>query len=497
MFKKILIANRGEIALRIHRACREMGIKTVAVYSEADRKSLHVRWADQAYCIGPPPVSESYLDMERIIEKAKESGAEAIHPGYGFLAENAAFSDAVEAAGLVFIGPTGDVIRAMGDKIEARRLMTDAGVPVMPGSGGEIATVEALREETERTGYPLMIKASAGGGGKGIRIVEKPEDLEHAFDMARSEAGKSFGNPMVYVERYLKNPRHIEFQVMADNHGNVIHLCERECSIQRRHQKIIEETPSPLVNAAMRAKMGEVAVQACRSIGYRNAGTIEFLAEEDRSFYFLEMNTRLQVEHPITESITNIDLVKLQLRVAYGEKLPITQEQVQTKGHSIEARVYAEDPDQGFLPSIGTIENLDLPGGARVRVDSGLFKGMVVSLYYDPMLAKLIVTEANREEAIKRLKRSLGEFHVSGVKTNIPFLLAIIETDEFREGRYHTGFVEKNLDEILSKGGPQHLEDVAMVAATISHVLRKNESKHYQRKNTSSSGWTLSYRPGR
>jgi acetyl-CoA carboxylase biotin carboxylase subunit len=497
MFKKILVANRGEIALRIIRACREMGIRSVAVYSEADRKGLPVRWADQAFCIGPATVAESYLNAERILDVARKTGAEAIHPGYGFLAENGGFADACEAAGLVFIGPGGDVIRSMGDKIEARRLMMEAEVPVMPGSRNEIASIEALRQEGLQTGFPLMIKAAGGGGGKGIRIVDDPKNLERAFEMARSEAQKSFGNPTVYVERYLKNPRHIEFQVMADHHGNAIHLCERECSIQRRHQKIIEEAPSPFVDPRLREKMGEVAVRACRSIGYRNAGTVEFLVEENKHFYFLEMNTRLQVEHPITEQITGIDLVKMQLRVAAGERLAMNQADVQTKGHAIEARIYAEDPDSGFMPSVGRIFNLDLPTGARVRVDSSLFKGMEVSLFYDPMLAKLVVTESSRKEAIQRLKRSLSEFHVSGVTTNISFLLALLETDAFREGRYHTGYVEQELAAILKWGGAERLEDVALIATALSHMARSNESKHFSRSGGRTGAWAASFRPER
>jgi len=386
-------------------------------------------------------------------------------------------------------------MHSMGDKIEARRLMTEAGVPIMPGSGGEIATFEELSLEAKKIGFPLMIKASGGGGGKGIRIVEDPKDLKKSFDMARSEATKAFQNSTVYVERYLKNPRHIEFQVMADNFGNVVHLCERECSIQRRHQKIIEETPSPLVDEDMRRRMGDVAVKACKSIGYRNAGTVEFLAEEDRSFYFLEMNTRLQVEHPITEQITGFDLVQMQIKVAAGEPLEIAQDDVKPKGHSIEARIYAEDPSNNFMPSIGVVDSLCLPGGARVRVDSGLFKGMDVSLFYDPMLAKLIVTESTREGAILKLKRSLSEFHVSGVRTNIPFLLAIIDTPAFLEGHYHTGYVEQNLESILKNDGPEQARDIALIAAALSHLTRKDKSRHYSRNKEGRNDWVGSFRP--
>ena len=497
MFKKVLIANRGEIALRVIRACHELQIRSVAVYSEADRKSLHVRWADEAYLLGPPPVQESYLNRDAILAAAKKSGAEAIHPGYGFFSENGDFAEACADEGIAFIGPSARVIRSMGDKITARRLMTEAGVPIMPGSGDEIADFDTLKVEAERIGFPVMIKASGGGGGKGIRIVEDPGELKSAFEMARSEAGKAFGNPAVYIERYLKNPRHIEVQVMGDSHGDVVHLCERECSVQRRHQKIIEETPSPLVTPEMREAMGAVAVKACKAIGYENAGTVEFLAEENRNFYFLEMNTRLQVEHPITEQITGLDLVKMQLAVAAGEALPIVQEDVKPKGHSIEARVYAEDPTNNFMPDVGRVENLYLPAGARVRVDSSLFKGMEVSLFYDPMLAKLVVTESTREAAIWRLKRCLGEFYVSGVRTNIPFLLSIIETRAFREGCYHTGFVEKNLDEILAFGGPENMENIALVAAALSHLKRKSESRRLNGGSKNRSDWVSAFRPGR
>jgi len=497
VFKKVLIANRGEIALRVIRSCREMGIESVAVYSEADRDSLHVRWADEAWCIGPPPSSESYLCADKILDVARRSGAEAIHPGYGFLAENAGFADACEEAGFVFVGPPGNVIRAMGDKIEARRLMSGADVPVMPGTEGEIATIDELKATAESVGFPMMIKASGGGGGKGIRIVHEASEMEKAFDMARSEAGKAFGNPTVYVERYLKNPRHIEFQVMADNHGNVIHLFERECSIQRRHQKIIEETPSPLVDEKMRRQMGDVAIRACTSIGYRNAGTVEFLADENRKFYFLEMNTRLQVEHPITEQVTGIDLVRLQLDIASGVPLSIRQSDLKQRGHSIEARICAEDVASGFLPSIGRVTSLDIPGGSGVRLDSALFKGMDIPVYYDPMLAKLVVRGATRDRAIDRLKRCLGELHIIGVSTNVSFLLAILETNAFQSGAYHTGYVEESLDGILKKTGPEKSENIALAAAILSHTQRKHRSRQLQGRSQSGlSPWTAAFRPG-
>ena len=496
-FKKLLVANRGEIALRIIRTCREMGIESVAVYSDADRDSLHVRWADEAYRIGPAPSSESYLKIDAILEAARASGAEAIHPGYGFLAENAAFSEACAEAGIVFVGPSGRVIRAMGDKIEARKLMIAAKVPVMPGTEGEITTAAELEDVAETIGFPMMIKASGGGGGKGIRIVHSADEMTRAFDMARSEAKKAFGNPAVYVERYLQNPHHIEFQVMADNHGRVIHLCERECSIQRRHQKIIEETPSPFVTDDMRTRMGEVAVRASAAIGYRNAGTVEFLVEEGGEFYFLEMNTRLQVEHPITEQVLALDLVRMQLDIAAGEPLAISQEEIKQRGHSIEARIYAEDPDSGFLPSTGRVRSLDLPGGSGVRMDSALFKGMEISVYYDPMLAKLVVRGRNRQSAIQRLKRCLGELHISGVKTNVPFLLAILETENFKSGHYHTGYVEQSLQEILKRAGPEKQEYIALTAAILAHAERKRRSRQLQGKGAAPvSAWARSFRPG-
>ncbi len=495
-FGKLLVANRGEIALRIIRTCREMGVGSVAVYSEADRRSLHVRWADEAYCIGPPPSVDSYLNIDAILDAAKKSGAEAVHPGYGFLAENGGFADAVEGAGLVFVGPSGDVIRAMGDKIEARALMTGADVPVMPGTDGEIGTLGELDAAAETIGFPMMIKASGGGGGKGIRIVHDRKEMEKAFDMARSEAEKAFGNPAVYAERYLENPRHIEFQIMADIHGKVVHFYERECSIQRRHQKIIEETPSPLLNDDLRQRMGDVAVRACSSIGYRNAGTVEFLVDRKKRFYFLEMNTRLQVEHPITEQVTGIDLVRLQLEVAAGKPIPFEQEDVKQRGHSIEARIYAEDPESGFLPATGRVKSLDIPGGSGVRMDSALFKGMEVSIYYDPMLAKLVVRGATRDLALDRLVRCLGELHISGVRTNVPFLLAILETDVFRDGSYHTGYVEQNLREILVNEGSEKAETIALTAAVLSHLERKHRSRQLKGGGgRRASSWVSLFRP--
>ena len=390
MFRKILIANRGEIAVRVIRTCREMGIQTVAVYSQADRLALHVRIADEAYEIGGSSPRESYLLQEKIIVTAKRCGVEAIHPGYGFLSENAEFADAVTAAGLVFIGPRGAAMRQMGDKTAARKLMQHAGVPTVPGSRDAVDDPNEATAIAERVGFPVLIKASAGGGGKGMRLVHRAEELAALFNTASSEARSAFGDGRVYIEKYVENPRHIEFQILADGHGNVVHLGERECSIQRRHQKVIEESPSSLLDEKMRRQMGEAAVEAARSCGYSNAGTIEFIVDKQRNFYFLEMNTRLQVEHPVTEMVTGLDLVRLQLEIAAGDKLPFKQEQIERRGHAMECRVYAEDPENNFLPSIGKLKYMQRPGGNGVREDSGVGEGDAISIYYDPMIAKLI-----------------------------------------------------------------------------------------------------------
>ncbi|MEW6747275.1 MAG: acetyl-CoA carboxylase biotin carboxylase subunit [Planctomycetota bacterium] len=476
MLKKILVANRGEIALRVIRACRELAIESVAVYSDADRTALHVRAASEAHRIGPPPATESYLNGQAIIEVALRSGAEAIHPGYGFLSENAAFAQAVEDAGLCFIGPRADQIRKMGDKVEARRLMKAAGVPVVPGTEEVIEDPEVLGRTARALGLPVMIKAAGGGGGKGIRIVHSEAELHSAFERARSEALSSFKNASVYLEKYLEQPRHIEFQVLADNHGQTIHLGERECSIQRRHQKILEESPSPVMTPELRRRMGEAAVAAAQAVGYRNAGTIEFLVDQDSNFYFLEMNTRLQVEHPVTETVTGIDLVREQIAIAGGAPLGLDQEQVALRGHSIEARIYAEDPSHDFAPSIGRIRSLDLPGGSRVRLDSAMYRGMEVSLHYDPMLAKLIIRGNDRDESLRRLHRALTEFKVTGVQTNIPYLLAVCATEAFRAGRYHTGYLEEHKDEIqagLSSWSPEHL---AVIGCVLRYLLAQRVS---------------------
>ncbi|MGB9086164.1 MAG: acetyl-CoA carboxylase biotin carboxylase subunit, partial [Terriglobales bacterium] len=419
MFKKILIANRGEIAVRIIRACREMGIATVVVYSDVDRAALHVRKSDEAYPIGPAPAAESYLRMDKILDVAKRSGAEAIHPGYGFLSENAKFAQACADAGVKFIGPSPHSMNLMGSKTSARREMEKAGVPFVPGTSRGLASAEEGEQVAERIGYPVMLKAAAGGGGKGMRLVHTRQELRSALESAQSEAQRSFGDSEVYIEKAIVNPRHIEMQVLADEHGNTVWLGERECSIQRRHQKVLEEAPSPIVDPDMRRRMGEVAVRVAQAASYTNAGTIEFLVDEQKNFYFLEMNTRLQVEHPVTELTTGLDLVHLQLRIAAGEKLPFAQSDVQIRGHAIECRIYAEDPDNNYFPSPGKITVLLQPAGPGIRRDSGMYEGWNVPMDYDPLLAKLIGYGTDRQQAIMRLDRALYEYFVAGIKTNI------------------------------------------------------------------------------
>ena len=469
MLQKILIANRGEIAVRVMRTCREMGVRTVAVYSQADRLALHVRMADEAYEIGPPPARESYLVQEKIIETAKCSGAEAIHPGYGFLSENAEFADRVAAAGLIFIGPSGNAMRQMGDKTAARKLMQGAGVPTVPGSKDAIAHPNEALTVAERVGFPVLIKASAGGGGKGMRLVHRAEDLAALFQTASSEALSAFGDGRVYIEKYVESPRHIEFQIIADQHGNVVHLGDRECSIQRRHQKVIEESPSALLDEKMRRQMGEAAVEAARSCGYSNAGTIEFIVDKHRNFYFLEMNTRLQVEHPVTEMVTGLDLVRLQLEIAAGGKLPFTQEQVQRRGHAIECRVYAEDPENNFMPSIGKLKYMQRPGGNGVREDSGVGEGDAISIYYDPMISKLVTWGANRDEAIRRMRRALNEYEIVGVRTTIPFCLWVLQHEKFCAGDFDTHFVPNEFRDVQLSAVNGSIDLPAAALAAVLH----------------------------
>jgi len=446
MFKKILIANRAEVALRIIRACKEMGIATVAVYSEADRDCLHARMADEAVCIGPPPSTQSYLSMRNIISAALTTGAEAIHPGYGFLAENARFARAVADSGLTFIGPSPEAIERMGDKAVARQTMMEAGVPCVPGSDGPVETVEEAMTFAEKAGFPVLIKASAGGGGKGMRVVENASLLAGQFVAARNEAAAAFGNDTVYIERYLQRPRHVELQVLADTHGNAIHLFERDCSIQRRHQKLIEEAPSPALTPETRTAMGEAALLAVRAVDYVNAGTVEFLLDSDGSFYFMEMNTRVQVEHPVTEEITGVDIVKEQIRIAAGEPMKhSSQETVKLRGHAIEFRINAEDPAHDFRPHPGEVTVYNPPGGPGVRVDSHLYSGYRVPPYYDSLLGKLIVWGETRAEAVARARRALDEFIIIGIPTTVPFHQAVVETDAFSSGDVYTDFIDMHM----------------------------------------------------
>ena len=442
MFKKILIANRGEIALRVIRACRELGIRTVAVYSDADRESLHVRFSDEDICIGPAASRESYLNIPRIVAAAEITGAEAIHPGYGFLAENAEFAEICDRSGIVFIGPTADQIRRMGDKAEARRTMIDAGVPVVPGSVGAVADVDEARSEAERIGYPVIIKAASGGGGKGMRVATSEDEFDSAFTMARNEAAAAFNDARVYLERFVQRPRHVEIQVMGDGHGNLVHLGERDCSIQRRHQKLIEESPSPAITPETRRAMGEAAILAGRAIGYSNAGTVEFLLAEGGEFYFMEMNTRIQVEHPVTEMVTGVDLVKQQIRSAAGERLMLA-DSPPLSGHAIECRINAEDPEHDFRPSPGMITAFHAPGGPGIRIDTHVYAGYSVPPFYDSLLGKIIAHGNTRDEALGRVYQALEEFIIEGVKTTIPFLREVLRNPEFVAGNVDTHFLER------------------------------------------------------
>jgi acetyl-CoA carboxylase biotin carboxylase subunit len=468
MFKKILIANRGEIAVRVIRACHEMGIAAVAVYSEVDRAALHVRKADEAYPIGPADAKESYLNIQKILDVAQRSGADAVHPGYGFLSENAQFARACAAAGVKFIGPPATAMEAMGSKTRARQAMERAGVPFVPGTARGLESFAEAQDAADRIGYPIMLKAAAGGGGKGMRLVHSPAELKSALESARSEAERAFGDGEVYVEKAILNPRHIEMQILADEHGNTVYLGERECSLQRRHQKVVEEAPSPIVDADMRRRMGEVAVRVAQAAGYTNAGTVEFLVDQKKNFYFLEMNTRLQVEHPVTELVVGLDLVHLQIRIANGERLPFTQDEVQIRGHAIECRIYAEDPDDNYFPSPGKITLLLLPSGPGIRRDSGMYEGWTVPMDYDPLLAKLIGYGTDRAQAIARLQRALNEYFVGGIKTNITLFRRILGDPDFQAGKIDTGFLDRLLKEVRAQGDghpdPKAAE-VAVVAA--------------------------------
>ena len=445
MFKKVLIATRGEIAVRIIRACRELGIHTVTVYSTADKHALHAKIADEAVCIGPAATKDSYLNAAAIIEACKMTGAEAVHPGFGFLSENADFAELCLKNNIVFIGPRPESIRMLGDKAAAKETMKAAGVPVIPGSDGAVPDMEAAKKLCKEIGCPLMVKASAGGGGRGIRLVEHPEDLEAAITAAKQEALNFFGNDEVYMEKFIVNPKHIEVQILADSYGNTVYLGERDCSMQRRNQKVLEETPSPIMTPELRAKRGKAAVAAAKACGYTNAGTIEFLVDADRNFYFMEMNTRIQVEHPITEAVTGIDLVKQQILIANGEKLPFAQEDITIRGHAIECRINAENPALNFRPSPGQITALHIPGGPGIRVDSSAYQGYTIPPYYDSMIAKLIVHAPTREEAIAKMKWALAEFIVDGVDTNIDFQLSLIRDSLFEKGTYDIGYLGRKL----------------------------------------------------
>lgn len=488
LFRKVLIANRGEIAVRIIRACRELGLETVAVYSDVDRNAMHVRYATEAYNIGPAPARESYLSIEKILDVAKRSGADAIHPGYGFLAERPDFAQACIDEGIAFIGPPPSAIGAMGDKVLARETVERAGVPIVPGTELDLPD-EDLAHAAGLIGYPLLIKATAGGGGKGMRRVDRPEDFRAALQAARREAKAAFGEDAVYLEKLIEGARHIEIQILADSHGNVIHLGERECSIQRRHQKLLEEAPSPIMDADLRERMGRVAVAAAQAVNYVNAGTIEFLVDKDRNFYFLEMNTRLQVEHPVTELVTNIDIVKEQIRIARGRKLSRTQDEIVLKGAAIECRINAEDPYNNFLPSTGQITAMTVPSGPGVRVDSGVATGDLITPYYDPMLAKLICWGDTRGEALLRMRRALSEYRIMGVKTNIPFHQKLLDSTRFIAGLFDTSFVEERFD--MTGEGELRPEIAAVLATLVAHEQRRKAAQVVGRNERDISNWKM------
>jgi len=467
--KKLLVANRGEIALRVMRSAKEMGIKTIAVFSEADRAALHVRFADEAVCIGPPPSSQSYLVMDKIINAAKETNADAIHPGYGFLSENEDFARKVKDAGLIFIGPSAESMEIMGSKLGAKAAVSKFNVPLVPGTAEPISDVNAAKKVAKEIGYPILIKASAGGGGKGMRIVEKESEFQEQMERAVSEAISAFGDGAVFIEKYVSQPRHIEFQIFGDQHGNVVHLFERECSIQRRHQKVVEEAPSSVLTPELRKKMGEAAVNAAKAANYYNAGTIEFILDENLNFYFLEMNTRLQVEHPVTEQITGLDLVKLQIQIAEGAKLPFKQEDLKINGHAIEVRVYAEDPANNFLPDIGVLKTYKRPQGHGIRVDDGFEQGMAIPFYYDPMIAKMICHDETRARAIEKTIRAIDEYEITGVETTLGFCNFVMHHEAFRSGNFSTKFVESYFKPEYLKG--QSTPEEEMIAGALAAEL--------------------------
>ena len=483
MFNKILIANRGEIAVRIIKACQEMGIETIAIYSEVDKKAPHVQLSNESYNLGDPTPIESYLNIPKIIKIAKKAKAEAIHPGYGFLAENPDFAKTCSDIGIKFIGPKPEVISLMGDKIAAKKTMEKANVPVIPGYHGSKQDSKSLIKEGKKIGFPLLVKATAGGGGKGMRIVHSENKLEESIESAKRESKSSFGNDTVFLEKYIDKPRHIEFQILADQHGNIIHLYERECSIQRRHQKIIEESPSPVLTKKLREKMGKAAVDAAKAVGYENAGTVEFMVDGKLNFYFMEMNTRLQVEHPITEITTGVDLAKWQLKIANGQKLTLKQNEITQRGHAFECRIYAEDPANGFLPSIGKLGKVEPPTGPNIRDDTGIYSGMKITPYYDPMLSKLIVSSENREENIKKMLWALSHYIVLGVTTNIPFLKQVFEQEEFKKGNLTTHFIDDYFKDFTNtKSG---LPVDALIALAIYDTLhsKSDEIVRYKEKD--------------
>jgi acetyl-CoA carboxylase biotin carboxylase subunit len=494
MFKKVLVANRGEIAVRVIRACQERGVDTVAVFSEADRNALHVRYADEAYCIGPAPSRESYLRIDKLLDVARKSGAEAIHPGYGFLSEREEFAEACEVEGFTFIGPPAHAIRAMGDKVAARKAMMAAGVPVVPGTPQGLRDEEAA-QAAEQIGYPILIKAAAGGGGKGMRTVRRAEDLEASLGAARREAKGAFNDDTVYLEKLIENARHIEIQLLADKHGNVIHLGERECSIQRRHQKLIEEAPSVAVDENLRAKMGAIAVRAAQAVNYVNAGTIEFLLDRQGNFYFLEMNTRLQVEHPVTEMVTGVDIVKEMIAIASGRRLRWSQSDIRPRGWAIECRITAEDPFNNFLPSGGRVVSLTEPTGPGVRVESGIYEGFEVSLYYDPMIAKLIVWGETRAETILRMRRALQEYKIGGIKTSIPFHQQIMDSTRFMWGTFDTTFLEQRFA-LQATDKPENKRIAAIVATMLAHDTERGAISVRQWADAGTSIWKRASRWG-
>lgn len=489
--KKVLIANRGEIAVRIMRTCREMGIETVAVFSDADRTSKHVWYADEAYCIGGATSAESYLKVENILRVAKKHGVDAIHPGYGFLSENSHFARRCEEEGIIFIGPSAKTMDLMGDKISARAEMIKAGVPVVPGNNEGIKDAQEAIKLANEIGYPVMLKAAMGGGGRGIRLVNSEDEVKEAYENAKSESLSSFGDDTIYIEKFIVEPHHIEFQILADTHGNTIHLFERECSIQRRNQKVIEEAPSPFLTPELREEMGKVAVKAAEAVGYVNAGTIEFLVDKYGKYYFLEMNTRLQVEHPITEEILGIDLVNEQIKVAEGQVLELKQENLKIRGHAFELRILAEDAEMDFMPAPGLIQKIIRPSGIGVRVDSYVYDGYEIPIFYDPMMGKLIVWATTREYAVDRVKRVLEEYKITGIKTNINYLRRIVDIDEFVEGRYDTGFIAKYSDE-LKNDTPQEeneVENIAIIASYIDYIVNLEENSTNGNDSKAISRW--------